>query len=207
MKRLITDHVRYNKKIYLFLLSLFSLGALLGCLFTRYMNQAAQQALLSDLTSFFSSAMRTQQVFSRNDYFKMNLVSEIKMYFILWLSGLTFLGFAAGPIYAFSQGFVLGFSNSFLLMHYQTRGFFYSMLTVMPQNLIKIPALFYACASLAAYTLQHSGKGKVGRNASSSLLISYTAAIACALAISIIGVFIESFISPSLIFVFAPEML
>ncbi|MDR2520056.1 MAG: stage II sporulation protein M [Eubacteriaceae bacterium] len=208
MKRIVQDHIRASKKMYLFLSLLFAAGAFIGTLVIRYLSKDIHSLMIKDLAAFFSESLQMEKEFSRTAYFKMNALLELKIYFVMWLCGLTVLGFAAAPFFALWKGFVLGFANSFLIMHYRISGFFYDLLTILPQNLIKVPALFFACATILSYAIKLSEKRSSAKSVSSGqLFLLYSFSMVCAFAFSMLGVLFESFVTPSLIFVFSPEML
>jgi len=208
LKRIVTDHLSANKKMYLFLVTIFVLGNFLGTLCIKYMDESVHAVMIQDLSAFFSNSIQVENEFSRTAYFKMNLITEIKIYFVMWLCGLTVLGFAAAPFFCLFKGFVIGFTNSFLLMNYGVSGFFYDLLTIVPQNVIKIPAIFFACSCIITYAIRLSEKRSAASTASGvQLFLLYSFSMLCAFAVSVLGVLLESYLTPSLIFIFTPEML
>lgn len=211
MKQIIAEHISSNKRKYVFLLAMFVIGIIIGILVVRFLDEDTQSSLISDLNRFFSNSIENEDNFNRTQYFKKNLGGDFQTYLLLWLSGLTVLGLGCAPVYVIFKGFVIGFTNSFIISNYGLSGVFYGILTIIPQNIIKIPALLFGCASIISYatkqTTPRNKKMSEQSGSSLNLFLLYSFAMLIAFFISVIGCIIESYIIPSFIFIFTPEML
>lgn len=209
MKNTIISHIELNKKKYLIFFCFFIAGIIIGIVCVKFLSSSLQADLINYLKTFFSSFLSSKETFDNLSYFKQNLYNEAKLYFLLWLSGLTIIGLGAAPFYVFLRGFVIGFTNSFIISNYGLKGLFYNIVTIIPQNLIKIPALFFACVCILSFSLKKtSDKSKIKKYApvNANMYVTYTLFIFAAFVVSVLGVLIESYVIPYFIFIFTPDM-
>ncbi len=211
MKKAIIGHMELNRKKYLIFFGFFIGGIIIGIVCVKFLSSSLQSELIGYLKNFFTTFSTGQDSFDKLTYFKQNLLNEAKVYAILWLSGLTVLGLGVAPFYVLFRGFIIGFTNSFIIANYGIRGLFYNIVTIIPQNLIKIPALLFACVCILSFSLKRTtGKNSLHKNVSSiswNMYLAYTLFIVAAFVFSVLGVLIESYIIPYFIFVFTPDMI
>lgn|GEM_PF-1747587 len=212
LKRNILEHLQSNRTKYLLVTVMFLIGVAAGIAMYQLISDQTRSQLLKSLDSFFTHTAMQGQSLDRTSYFKKNLESELRSFAIMWICGLTVLGLVAAPFFSLLKGFTIGFTNTFIIANYGTKGVFYSLLTIIPQNLIKIPALFFCCVCIMSYSLkltESKSKSKgvyLGRASPFKLFVLFTIMVTISFLISLVGVALESYITPSFIFVFTPEM-
>jgi len=136
------------------------------------------------------------------------LISDVKGYLFITVFGLTTMGCIFTPAFVLFKGFILGFTNTFLLMQFGFKGFLFSFFTIFPQNLIKLAALLFTGVCVFSFSLKKIEKKRNNfSRPSSGLYLTYAIAILIGFAINFAGILIESYIIPFFMFIFSPELL
>lgn len=146
------NHIKGLWLPYLFFFLAFMAGLFGGYLAPSSMDAAIYQ----ELSMYYQTIL---QGLPTADF---NLVGEFKnaflfnggLLFLLWLSGLTALGFVFVFPILFYKGFTLGFSISFVLSQRIAEGMVILLLTILPQTLLLIPLLFLGAMQAAGFSLQ-----------------------------------------------------
>ena len=125
--------------------------------------------------------------------------TNLALLLIITLAGLTIIGFPATLLVLLYKGAALGFSAALLIEMYDFKGVLLVLFTLVPQNLILIPA--FLAAFIASLSLALSVLASGPRGIKKSLGVSAGNFIAFNILMSVFilgGCFIESFISPFL---------
>lgn len=131
--------------------------------------------------------------------FLRSAASNIVLLIVITLAGLTIIGFPAALLVLLYKGAALGFSAALLIETLDFKGVLLVLLTLVPQNLILIPA--FLAASMSSINLAFSMLSSGPRGIKNSLSVNAGNFIAFNLLMSVFilgGCFIESFISPFL---------
>jgi stage II sporulation protein M len=148
MDQAVIRHIIEHRGLYLLVIAFFLLGIITGTVTVHFLQpeQNAQLATYLDSilaqfdTTTTSVEQAAYQVFS-------NAIKEIGL---VWFLGLTVLGIPLIIILIFIKGFILGFTVGFLILQKALSGIAFSLLTLLPPNLIHIPVLFIAAIWLPA---------------------------------------------------------
>ncbi|MGM7635450.1 stage II sporulation protein M [Bacillus sp. Hm123] len=150
---LIGQHVQANASIYVFVAVLFFMGVVFGAVVVNSLSLNQKEDLAYYLQQFFGQVSDGQIAVSQ-DIFWQSFIHNVKYLGSIWLFGISIIGLPLIFIFLFMKGIVIGFSVGFLVQQMSWKGFFLSMTTVLPQNLIIIPIFLFVAAVSTAFSLQ-----------------------------------------------------
>lgn len=194
----LNDTFRDKKAYFFIVLIMFCLGISFGLYTVKYMGASDK----SDLTNYFFSftnSIESQPVNYGNLLFEV-IKKNILIIIPIFVLGLTFFGTPIILILDLLKGFTLGYTFSFIVTTFEGKGIGLALVSVIPQNLIYIPCFIaLSVISLSMSTEKFKGKFfKYGKNkdcftdgALNKLFII--------IILFIIGILVETYISPSLI--------
>lgn len=138
----LSEHLGYLALVAL----LFGMGIVFGALTVNNLGQAERLNLLSYLRAFLRDFDTTVPV--QNAVLAREAVwSNLKTLAFLFLLGITAVGSPFILLVVFTRGFVLGFTVGFLVKQLLFRGFLFALISVVPHNLLMIPALLAAAVA------------------------------------------------------------
>lgn len=208
MKRFISIHIRENKKKYLLFLCCMLFGMIFGLIVPNFLKAETSESLNEFIQEYFSSYSTVNDV-DPLLLLQNNLFREAAKYLIFWVSGLTVIGSVFVPAYFAFNGFIIGFTCSFINDLFGINGLIINIGAFIPSNIVKIPALLFAGVCVVSYSLKHTKTSKNIRSLSErkNLLPAYTFLLMAALAVSAFGAVIDSYLTPKLILFFVEKML
>ena len=122
------------------------MGIIFGALTVNNLPPAERQNLLSYLCGFLRSLGPSTEI-QKAGLAREAILSNAKTIAFLFLLGLSAIGTPFILLVVFTRGFVLGFTVGFLVKQLMLKGFFFSLVAVVPQNLLFTPALLAAAAA------------------------------------------------------------
>ncbi len=125
--------------IYLFVTILFCMGIFFGATAAKVINadQAGQLSVYLDaFLEKVSSERVSEQLFPRH-----NVLSNLYIMIAMYILGLTVIGIPLVLAAVFTRGFILGFTVGFLVREKAFRGFIFAAISVLPHNVLIIPAV------------------------------------------------------------------
>lgn len=125
-----------NKKGLLFLLGITIIGFLFGTLFITIINESDKLLVKEHISSFIESIKKNNINFFDN--FLNILISNLNFILIVWLLGMSVIGVPINIFYYFINSFVLGFSISSFILTYKLKGCIFSIIYVIPHNIINM---------------------------------------------------------------------
>lgn len=114
---------------------------------------------------------------------------------LLWLLGVTLIGFVGVPVLMFWRGLMTGFSVGFLIDILGWQGFVLSLAVIVPQNLIALTALLFGGSSAVLFSL---GLWQRRFHHFTSELIRFTGLVATAAAALVIAACLEAALGAAL---------
>lgn len=187
-----------NLPLIFFILLVFVVGVVFGALAIRTLDPDARQELVGHLSTFFNGlAGKLSQPFQANP--EGTIWLNIKMVAIIWLLGISTVGMPFIPVIIFLRGFVLGFTVGFLVNELGFRGLIFGIVSVLPQNLIIVPAIVVAGMVAISFSLAVV-KSLVTKRPMDfgPQLIQYSVLMVVVAVVLIFGSLIETFITPLL---------
>lgn len=145
------QHLEEHLLSYFFVLVLFAVGVVFGAVAIKALSFSQKQELLSFLQQFFSTGI---VVPSGPAILIQTLVSNFQLTGLIWLMGVLVFGLPLVIIILFFQGFVLGFSVGFLVYEMGAKGFLLAACSMLPHNLLLVPAILAMSAMSIHFTFQ-----------------------------------------------------
>jgi stage II sporulation protein M len=137
--RVIFDYFKKNMGLYIFVFLIFVGGTILGSIAVNMMSDNQMKATLDFINSFFVNVKNIEVNFST--IFYVSISNNLKTALTLCILGLTIVGLPLIPAVIFFRGFVLGFTVGFFIGSLGVKGILFSILSILPQNIIIIPSI------------------------------------------------------------------
>jgi stage II sporulation protein M len=137
MQQRIRDY--FHERIFLLalVLILFFMGLIFGVLAAGVLDKHQK----IDLMNYLNQGLHAE-VIQNQAYTQQTILANIQMVFFLFFMGISVIGVPLALLLVFTRGFILGFSTGFLFQTMGIKGFFLTMVSIVPHNLLFIPALF-----------------------------------------------------------------
>jgi len=136
-----------QKKLYMFLI-FFSIIAIISGILFYFIISDADKTNAKDLIDSFFSNINNNEKLNYTTSLLNSLTNNISSNLIIWLLGISIIGFPIIILFLFFKCFVLGFSISTIIAKYGFKGVLKAFLYIFPHQLISIIILillsFYA---------------------------------------------------------------
>lgn len=199
MVALINKHVQSN--FWLYVVSLLSVctGIVLGIYSVRYMGGFEKSDLLSYLKNF-NTTINSGNIDYKSIFLE-TLKSNVPMLLVMWFLGLTMIGIPVILIMDIIKGFTIGFTMSFIINGMGIKGVWFSLLAVLPQNIIYIPCIIFSSVIAMEFSLMIL-KDRSNSQWKSNVLLritSYSLSFILILVIMFVGFFMEAYLTPNML--------
>ena len=198
VKTKVTDKLREQKKIYIFLIIVMIIGMFLGIIYAIILNKSDHALVTTSLDSFFTS-IKNNDIDYKSALIN-SLIGNISFVTFIFLLGISIIGI---PIIIFSlatSSFIFGFSLSSIIYTYHLNGILKAITYLFPHQLITLlMSLFLGFYALyfGIKLFKYLFRG-IDINLRSSMK-RYLQVYITVLLIFILCSFIEVFLSPALI--------
>ncbi|MGM0751338.1 MAG: stage II sporulation protein M [Bacillota bacterium] len=198
----LVQHVQAHSSIYLFIITLFLMGIIFGAIVVNSLSFAQKEDLYFYLSKFFTE-MEDGSMTSAEELFRQSFLHNVKYLGLMWLLGISIIGLPLIFVLLFMKGVVVGFSVGFLVNQMGWSGFLLSFVSVLPQNIIIIPAFIFIGAISANFSLTLIRKIFMRQTSSMQFqmipfLSRYVIFLVVAIGIVTIAASIEAYLSPNL---------
>lgn len=149
----ISRHVQKRAALYLFSAVLLMTGTAFGALTVNSMMPVQKSELYSYVKEFFDQSS-SGSVAKPVDLFFESMIHNLKFTGAMWIAGISIIGLPLIFIFLFLKGAVTGFSVGFLIQQMKWDGLWLSLLTILPQNIILIPAFLFTAVMSAACSIR-----------------------------------------------------
>ena len=152
MGQVVYKHIEEHLSLYLFNMVLFVMGIIFGTL-TIYSLGYAQQ---HDLYTYFQQFLDqfTKATVAPSEIFSHHLGQDLKYVGIIWLLGLSIIGLPIILVMIFLKGVFVGFSVGFLVHQMGWRGFWLSLVSIIPQNMVMVPVILVISVASITFSLR-----------------------------------------------------
>jgi len=127
----------------------FLTGISSGIFLELFMNPAQKHGVAQYLFEYLIN--ESSDLSYPNPFFS-SLGSNLFLLLIILVSGLTVYGFPFALLTLLYKGFVLGFSSCLIIEELSLKGISLILLTIIPQNLLLVPAFLAAAAGCLHYS-------------------------------------------------------
>lgn len=135
-KNKVTNTIKEQKRIYLLIIIIMSLGLLLGIVFAIVIPKSDHTLVAESLQMFFNDIQK-----NNIDYKAAlinSLIGNISYTMLIWLLGISIIGIPIILILLFFKTFILGFSISSIIYTYHTAGILKSFSYIFPHQFLNI---------------------------------------------------------------------
>lgn len=183
----------------MYLVALLILLGGLGCGSWGAHNLSHEQA--TDLTSYldlFVSQVDNVQI-DHPVVVKSAITNNLIVIAIIYLLGLTVIGTPGILALLFARGFSLGFTISFLTQGKVGQGMLLALASVLPQNILLIPAVFMAGVGALSFSWLLIRRFLDSRLPLGAAIIGYHSLILVVCCIAVAAGLVEAYVTPELI--------
>ncbi|RJS56999.1 stage II sporulation protein M [Bacillus subtilis] len=152
-KDMFLGHVKDHLSLYIFVSVLFFMGIIFGAIIVNSMTISQKEDLYYYLSQFFGQLSDGKQA-SASDMFGQSIFHNAKYLGLMWILGISVIGMPIIFIMIFLKGIVVGFTVGFLVNQMGISGFFLSFVSVLPQNVLLIPAYLIMGTCAIAFSLK-----------------------------------------------------
>lgn len=196
IQKKLLDYITKNKWQYFAAVFSLAAGILFGAVRVLLMQSDDINSLNRYVTNFVS-AYNLQQVCNA-EIFKFSIYNNIKIIFFIWASGI-WIGFLPlSIIQLFAKGYKLGLTSTVFVTAFKLKGVVFSVITILPQLLVLIPAITaYAVFNIKLSLSSSRIRGQhVSRSVKSLLYSKSLAYILAITAVALLSALIDAFVIP-----------
>ncbi len=137
----IWSHFKENIISYILLFAFFMGGVIIG----GYITKGYKSEDITILSDFFDESMSVFLVETPdyNSIFKNTFTGSVKDLAFVWILGFTVIGVPVIFLKALKTGFMMGFTSTFLISLYSSKGILISLALIFVKCIIYLPAIFF----------------------------------------------------------------
>ncbi len=194
-KYLLFNQVKNNTVLYMVLTLLMLSGVAIGAFWIGIMPTDTKESLQSGIGDYF--LLMPTYTFDNGLIFRKSVLNNVLPVVILSVTSIRYLGVFLAPLYIAFRGFCLGFSIAFLSESFGRTGLIYTMIAMLPQNLIYIPALVFAgfTSMNLSIVMLKLRKERFSDN-KNKYIMKYLTYASITVLVLLIASFIEAYITP-----------
>ncbi len=193
---IIVRHVQNNLLTYFFVILFFMIGISSGAFMSDALTEGENKELISYLQNFFRIV--DSQEINNFSILKQSLLNNFQTGIIIWILGVTVIGIPIILLLIGVRGFIIGFTVGIFVKQMGLRGVLFSLVSVLPQNLLIVPATIFLGVLGIGFSLMLI-KSRTRNNRKYNVVnqfFLYSTVIAIIHIVIAIGCFIEGYISP-----------
>ena len=141
------NNVLKQKKLYMFLIFFASIAMLSGIIFFFILSDSDKTNAKDLIANFFTNIKNNDSLNYTSSLFN-SLTNNISFSLVIWILGISIIGFPIIVLLLFLKCFVLGFSISTIIAKYGFKGILKAILYIFPHQVISVIILillsFYA---------------------------------------------------------------
>lgn len=136
--------LRINKKLFVFLIVLVIIGVIAGTVLSLILNNDDQKLVTEYLSNFLGNI---NKIDTTNTLIN-TLIMTLGFSILIYLLGISVIGFIVILFMLFGKAFVLGFSLGSIITTYKFKGIIYAFIYIFPHHIINL-MLFIILSGLA----------------------------------------------------------
>ena len=197
LKKMMFHNIKETISIYTFTMILLFIGIIFGAIIVNSLSIDQKSDLHVYLSRFFGQ-VSDGHFGNSADLFKQSFAHYLKYTGLLWVLGLSVIGLPIILILLFLKGIVIGFTVGFLVSQMSWKGFLLSFVTVLPQNMILVPAFIIIGTAAIGFSLKKIRIQLKKNEPFIPLLTRYSFFMAATIAFIVMSSSIEAYLSPLL---------
>ncbi len=206
IKEEIREYLQENMGIYIFIVTLFGAGVLIGALLVRGLEGSQHEALLQYFNQFINDCLESQAPEGRT-ILGQSVKINFQYLFLIWLSGLFMFGFPVAMFLIGWRGFSMGFAVGFLVRRSALWGVLFALGSILPHSLLIIPVLIIIAVTGFSFSW-FKFRGYLERKPypAGKRLFPYTAITVLLGVLMMAGCLVEAYISPVFLKLLVPYL-
>ena len=132
----IKSNIRINKNLFIFLLVIVMVGLASGSLLVTILNSEDKVMVSEYLNNFLTNLNGNNLNYS--GAFLNTLIFTIGVAILIWLLGISVIGFALILIFLFIKAFSLGFSVASIIVNFNFKGVLLALAYIIPHHVINM---------------------------------------------------------------------
>lgn len=192
----VLDHIKSNFGLYFLVFTFFAIGVGAGAFTVRALDEVQKQELIRYLQGFFQ--ILTSKNINSLAVLSQSIQNNIQTVIVIWILGITVIGIPITLLILGVRGFIIGFTVGFLVNGLGWKGLFFTVLAILPQNIIIIPCLMSIGVFSVSFSLMiiKNRMAKRWTNNYWQKFLSYSIVVMALFIITILGSLIEAYIVP-----------
>ena len=192
------SNIRINKNLFVFLVVIVAVGVAAGSIFVTILN-TDDKAMVSEYLSNFLNSLNGNTL-NYNGTLINTLIFTIGMALLIWLLGISVIGFALILLFLFIKAFSLGFSIASIIINFNFKGVLIALAYALPHHIINmmIYLLISSYALVLSYKLISSFTKKKNFDFK-NIFNRYLFVLLFSLVILFVSVLYEVYLAPKLI--------
>ncbi len=195
--------IKVNKKTLLFFTILLIIGIIAGSIFMAILSETDKKLVTDYFNNYISNIENNKLNYLES--IKNGLFNNLLYIIIIWILGISIIGIPIVTIMFFIKSFTLGFSIASIVFNYKLKGCLLNFINIFPHQmiyfliymLITTYSIFFSLKMINSIINKKNMDFKIMMNKYVKILIISVIAI-------IIGIIIETFITPLLIKIIIP---
>ncbi len=152
-RRGLADYFQERIGLFVFLAAVLVAGIVAGALVAKGMGDFNRTELVTYFEEFVQNLNDSRIAPGSTEILRWSLAQNLKTAAILWILGVTVVGFPGVLAVIFLRGFTLGFSVAFLVGELGLKGILVSLLALIPQATFTIPAFLIQGVAALSFSL------------------------------------------------------
>ena len=192
------SNIRINKNLFVFLVVIIAVGIAAGSVFVTVLNNEDKLMVSDYLNNFLNNLNSNNLNYSGNLVY--NFIFSLGGAFLIWLLGISVIGFILILLFLFIKAFALGFSIGSIIINFNFKGILIALAYIVPHHIINmmIFLLISSYALILSYRLINSFTKKKSFEFK-GILNKYLFVLGFSLIILLISVLYEVYGAPKLI--------
>lgn len=145
-------YMKEHMPLYVYVAVLFITGVIFGVVIVQALTLEQKQELSRHLGNFFQSVDIGME-WDKPHSFLQSFMLNIKWLGLICLLGLSVIGLPFILFMDFLKGVLIGFTVGFMVGEYAWKGMLFALASVVPQNLLVIPAIIICSVTSLAFGL------------------------------------------------------
>jgi len=175
-------------------LAVFLTGAMFGVFGVNHLSVGQFDELSKHVQTYVAQA--DQLSANSFDIAGGKILEDILVIVLLYILGLSFIGIPFILALIFIRGFILGFAVSFLTQCMAVNGLLLAVVSILPQNLLYLPALLFGGTAAISFALLSLRRYTNFRIRLLNCLVGYTVIMAVVMAVAICSGLVEIYFTP-----------
>lgn len=145
------SNIRINKNLFVFLVVIIAVGVASGSIFVTVLNDSDKTMVSDYLNNFFNNLNSNNLNYSGT--LINTLIFTIGLAILIWILGISVIGFILILLFLFIKAFALGFSVGSIIINFNFKGILIALAYVVPHHIIDL--MIYLLISSYALVLSY----------------------------------------------------